>query len=202
VGDLQVVNERRLYGGELGLVSDESVLCKALHKCSMRPDRRLGERMVIGWHFGKPDEWPTHIDMKNAHVIIFALMVAPLFAGVGYELVFFANHPNDFMKLWEQNKALPMLLPNLYVTPISYAGTLVFGLPAYLLLLRYRLTKFYHVVGAGGVCGLMVFWVLRVIIGKSLGDDVLFTVVPGMIVAACASLIVNLFSVQEDQSRH
>lgn len=142
-------------------------------------------------------ECSTHIDMKDVFVIIFALMVAPLFAGVGYEIVFFTYHPNDYLKLWEQNKALPMLLPNLYVTPISYAGTLVFGLPAYLLLLKYRLTQFYHVVGAGGLCGLMVFWVLRNVIGKSFGNDVLFLVVPGMIVAACASLIVKLFSEQK-----
>jgi hypothetical protein len=138
--------------------------------------------------------------MKNTYAILFALMVAPLFAGVGYELVFFAKYPGEFMKLWEQNRILMMLLPNLYVTPISYAGTLVFGLPAYLLLLKYRLTKFYHVVGVGAVCGLMVFWVMRVLIGKSLGDDVLFMVVPGMIVAACASLIANYFSMQDDQS--
>jgi hypothetical protein len=49
--------------------------------------------------------------------------------------------------------------------------------------------SFYHFVDAGGLCGLMVFLVLRNITGNSLrnGSDVLLMVVPGMIVVAGSS---------------
>jgi ABC-type Fe3+-siderophore transport system permease subunit len=130
------------------------------------------------------------------------MLVAPLFAGIGFGVIFFAKYPNDFMKLLAAGKVSQMLLPNPYITPISYGATLLLGLPAYILLAKYRLIQFYYVVAAGGLIGLMVHVALSMVLGRSnAGSDPLPLIIPGMFVAGCFSLIVHLCSVQPEKSK-
>lgn len=139
--------------------------------------------------------------MNKTHAIILAMLLAPLFAGIGFALVFFAKYPNDFMTLLAAGKVGQMLLPNPYITPISYCATLLLGLPAYILLARYRLIQSYYVVAAGGLIGLLVHVALGVALGRfHAGSDPLPLIIPGMFVAGCFSLIVHLCSVRPNKA--
>lgn len=131
--------------------------------------------------------------MKRMYLVLIAMVVAPLFAGAGYLLAFFAQDQLEFWKLWEQGKVLPLLLPSWYFTPIAYVGTVLFGLPVYLLLARYEQASYPYVVAAGGLGGLLTLMALTLLhVRLTLVGDALFFVMPGMLVATVAYLIVGL----------
>lgn len=126
--------------------------------------------------------------LKTFISIFIAYLIAPLFASVGYGIAFWIRHPNLFANLIADKGLMEMFAPNIYVTAVAYAVTLVFGLPAYGLLRWLRWDRPWVVILAGALLGLA--WSFFVT-GRT-GWDWEYGLFPAICVASVAVLVIAL----------
>lgn len=127
--------------------------------------------------------------MKNLPILIICFLIAPLMASVGFGFSFWFTHPNDFYKLIESKGMFHMFGPNIYVTPVAYGITLIFGAPTYLVLKRLDLDKALLIILSGSFIGLFLSYFFRFGSKEWQWESGLF---PALFVSATAVLILEL----------
>lgn len=114
-----------------------------------------------------------------------ALVVSPLFAGVGYGIAFYFQYPNDVEKLVAHEGLFHLIGPNVYITSLAYGVTTFLGIPGYLLLKKFGCAKGWCIIIYGvliGVCLSIIF--------SELGHWS-YIVFPSFVVSSIAVLILS-----------
>jgi hypothetical protein len=130
--------------------------------------------------------------VKNLAAIITALILSPLTAGLGFGLAFYIRSPNDFKNLMQAEGLFHLIGPDIYVSGMAYALTIVFGLPGYFFLRWLKLDVSYVIVAWALIVGLGFTYFARF---GSKEWQWEFGVFPALIVSLTAVLILNAYKI-------